>query len=182
MTYLILENLSLDELFKKWLDLNVLMQYIYDDDNSNQLHSSNLSLLIQCVKYARRNIWCDSAKNRCGHVGAASMLNSQRALSISHGSAQTHHTKRSTAFYIFLPLPGIPFSRSLSYTLCTESTASARTYYTFYLAATVQLKKGARARYIYIFARGVQQTRCTNMAARKQHGRRRAVRAAVCVL
>jgi hypothetical protein len=145
------------------------MQNIYDDDNSNQLHSSNLSLLIQCVKYARRNIWCDSAKNRCGHVGAASMLNSQRALSISHGSAQTHHTKRSTAFYIFLPLPGIPFSRSLCYTLHREHGECAHILH-FLLGRYCTIKKRSSSQ-VYIYSRA----RCTTNKMH-QYGRSKTTR------
>lgn len=127
-----------------------------------------------CVKFARRKISARVPKIGVATSSAASMLNSQRALSISHGSAQTHHTKLSTAFYI--PTP--PRNSLLSLSFTTLRTVSECTHILqFLLGRYCTIKKSSETR-LYIRARGVQQTRCTNMAAlstRKQHSRRRAV-------
>lgn len=126
----------------------------------------------------RRNIRVTSAKNRCGHVGAASMLNSQRALSISHGSAQTHHTKLSTAFY-----PSQEFPSLYSYMLHTSHREHGECAHIlhFLLGRYCTIKKRLKAG-IYIRAVYNKQDAPIWPLENNTHGRRRAVRAAVCVL
>lgn len=128
-----------------------------------------------CVKFAGRKISAREPKIGVATSSAASMLNSQRALSISHGRAQTHHTKLSTAFYI--PTP--PRNSLLSLFYYTSHCERVHTHTLHFLLGRYCTIKKSSERPGYIFARaGVQQTRCTNMAAlssRKQHSRRRAV-------